>query len=321
MTVSHGRRRISLGLFAGGLLAACSPLPSANDGGPDGGSTPGDPNVQVGAFTVRVPGAGATPATVTVAGKVYDAPTPALIIWELASESGGCKLLEPRVPFCSTSCGGSAVCVEDDTCQKYPVAKSVGTVTVSGVGGAEFSMSPVANTYQPPAGTTLSATAVTEGSTVRFTTAGGTYVPFTLEAKGIASLSLNAGSIPVAANQPVTLRWPAAQASADSRIAVKLDISHHGGTKGKIECTADDTGSLEIPAAMVTELLALGVAGFPTIIVTRQTIGSAVIAPGRVDLIIASEIEIAVTIAGLESCTSDAQCSGSKKCQADLTCQ
>lgn len=314
-----------LSALIGLVLVACSSTPSTDDAGVDGGTTPGDPNVQVGAFTVRVPGESAGTGNVSVVGKVYDGPTPQLLIWQASSESGTCKLLKPRVPFCAASCGGSAACVENDTCQNYPAAKSVGVVKVTGIrtnlGASEFSMSPVASGYQPPAGVSLPSDAVSEGNAIRISAAGDAYAPFTLEAKGIASLSLNNSSIPVAENQAVSLTWPAAQASTGSRVKVRLDISHHGGSKGKIECDAPDTGSFEIPAGMVTELLALGVAGFPTIIVTRQTVASATIVPGRVDLIIASEVERAVSIAGLESCTSDADCTPPKKCQADLTCK
>lgn len=316
-------RQPSVLALAASVLIACSSDLSTNDAGVYEGTTPGDPNVRVGAFSVRVPGDSAD--NTSVLGKVYDGPTPQALIWETSSELGGCKLLTPRVPLCSASCGGSAACVENDTCQDYPVAKSVGVVTVTGIridsGGSEFSMSPIANNYQPPAVISLRSNAVREGDTIRFSAAGGAYPPFRLEAKGVASLSLSNTSIPVAENQAVSLTWPAALASTGSRIKVSLDISHHGGTKGKIECDAPDTGALEIPARMVTELLTLGVAGFPTIIVTRQTTGSATIVPGRVDLIIASEVERAVSIAGLESCTGDAECTPPKKCQADLTCK
>ncbi len=316
-------RHLTLSAVATTIFIACSSAQSSHDAGVDAGTISGDPNVQVGAFVVRVPSETGSP-NVAVVGKVYDGPTPQLLVWETSSESGACKLLKPRVPFCSTACGGSAACIENETCQNYPAAKSVGVVTVTGIetnSGAEFSMSPVANTYQPPADISLPSNAVSEGDTIRFSAAGGAYAPFTLEAKGIAPLSLTNPSIPVAENQAVSLSWPSAQASTGSRVKVKLDISHHGGSKGKIECDAPDTGALEIPAPLVTQLLALGVAGFPTIISTRQTVGSATIAAGRVDLIVSSEVERAVSIAGLESCSSDAECTLPKKCQPDLTCQ
>jgi hypothetical protein len=88
-----------------------------------------------------------------------------------------------------------------------------------------------------------------------------------------------------------------------------------------ISCDTADSGSLEIGGALITELLGLGVAGFPTIIVTRQAVGSATIAEGRIDLLLASSLEYAVQIDGLTSCTDDVDCSDGQTCQSDLTCQ
>jgi hypothetical protein len=319
--------RAPFNVLAALAIAACSSSMPTENGTDAGGATsnPGTSptaGVQVGAFTVRVPPSGAV-EPVSVVGKVFDGQTPQLIVWETASESGACKLLKPRVPFCATSCGGSAACVENNTCRNYPTAQSVGVVTATGIrtstGASEFSMSPVANTYQPSV--SLPADAVREGDTIRFSAAGGAYSPFALQAKGVSPLSLENTTIPLLENQVVRLAWPAAPASVGSSIKVTLDISHHAGTKGKIECDAADVGVLEIPSGLVSQLLALGVAGFPTIIVSRQTVGSATIAPGRVDLTISSELERSVTIPGLESCTADAQCTPPKRCQTDLTCK
>ncbi len=88
-----------------------------------------------------------------------------------------------------------------------------------------------------------------------------------------------------------------------------------------IECETADSGSLELDGALITELLDLGVAGFPTIIVTRESTGSVVTALGRIDLVLAAKIERAVTIAGLVSCTEDADCPDGQTCQPNLTCQ
>ncbi|MCC6551463.1 MAG: hypothetical protein IT372_00390 [Polyangiaceae bacterium] len=270
-------------------------------------------------------GAPATPAHTSVLGKVFDGPTPSQIVWEKAAEEGACVLLTPRVPFCNTPCGGSAACVEDDTCQDYPLAHSAGKVTVTGVHTASgedgFSMEPVANNYQTPAGVTLAYPGFAEGEDIAFEAAGDHFSAFSLTAKGVSPLELLTDPIPVAADQPVQLAWTPPGQAGISRIHVKLDISHHGGTKGMIQCDADDAGSLEIPAALVTQLTNLGVAGFPSIIIARRAVGSTTISPGRVDLVIASDVERQVEIAGLESCTTDADCAAPETCQDDLTCK
>lgn len=305
---------------------------AASGGGSTGtGGSSGDPTRLVGAFQVRslpaTPTEGAPEATGTtsVIGKIYDGPTPSAIVWTVQAEDGGCQLLTPRVPFCSEPCGGSAVCVEDDTCQPYPTAHSVGDVTVTGLklesGEASFVMKPIANNYQPPAGVRLSYPPADEGQVVRFEASGDHFSAFTLEARGVSPLELLNDTIRIERNQAVQLEWTPAGQAGISTVHVMLDISHHGGTKGKIECTAEDTGSLELAAPLVTQLLDLGVAGFPSIVVTRKSVGSATIEPGRVELVISSQVERPVEVEGLTSCRDDVDCPDGQRCQSDLSCK
>jgi hypothetical protein len=201
---------------------------------------------------------------------------------------------------------------------------SAGDVTVTGVattgGETSFAMTPIANNYQPPAGTTLAYPAFAEGDPITLEAAGDEIAGFELASTGVAQLELDADEIALDPAADVQLGWTAAGAGADSTISVKLDISHHAGTKGMIECDGEDTGSLAIPAALVSELLDLGVAGYPTIIVTRASTGSATTAAGRVDLVVSSQVERPVTIEGLVSCTEDAECPDGQTCGADLKC-
>jgi hypothetical protein len=334
-------------LGASGLAGACSSsatTPAGTADGGDGGTastdggeagstgnfdgSKGDPNVLAGSFQARLIapiGSPATPGQTSLIGKVYDGALPENIIWEQQQKDGDCRVVTPRVPFCKTPCGGSAVCVENDTCKPYPSAHSAGAVAVTGVkvqgGAASFSMSPVVNGYQPPAGTTLAYPGWAEGDEIKIQAAGEYYAPFTITTKGIAQLVLTSPSYALAKDQPFKLTWtPPAKAGA-STVQVKLDISHHGGTKGKIECDTADSGSLDISGPLITKLLALGVAGFPTIIVVRRAVGSAVIAPGRVDLVASSDIEHEVIVPGVTSCTDTTQCPPGQTCQPDLTCK
>ena len=68
---------------------------------------------------------------------------------------------------------------------------------------------------------------------------------------------------------PLEAHVDAADAGRHLHIHVKLDISHHGGSKGKSSATRRH-GSLEITASFVAKLLALGVAGYPTVSLTRR---------------------------------------------------
>ena len=325
----------------GQLTLACSGNDSTSGaaggagGSPDGGApdaSPGDPNVLAGTFQVRLvapipamDGQPETPGYAAVLGKVYDGPTPGQIVWEKGTKAGDCQLLTPRVPFCSTPCGGSAVCVEDETCQPYPTAHTVGTVTAKGLktesGATEISMEPVANNYQTPAGVKLLYPPFAEGDDVIFSAAGGDYGAFSVQSKGISPLELTNASITIEPDKPITLTFNPPSIPGQTTIRAKLDISHHGGTKGVIECEAPDTGSLELSAGILKELVDLGVAGFPTIAITRLAVGSTTISPGRVDLVIASDVERSVQIPGLTSCTEDAQCPNGQTCQSDLTCK
>jgi hypothetical protein len=331
-------RCLGLLLLAGASLLACSSSETssgATTGSPDGGSpdaSPGDPSILAGTFQVRliapVPamnGNPETPGYTAVLGRVYDGPTPSTIVWEEGTKDGACQLLTPRVPFCSTPCGGSAACVEDEVCVPYPTAHGVGKVTAKGLktdgGGAEFSMDPIGESYQAPAGVKLLYPPFAEGEDVIFSASGDYYGAFTVQSRGISPLALTNASIALEDGKPITLTWtPPGQADLTS-IHVKLDISHHGGTKGVIECEGGDTGSLELSAAILKELASLGVAGFPTIVVARRAVGSTTISPGRVELVVASDVERAVQIPGLTSCTEDSQCPNGQTCQQDLTCK
>ncbi len=190
-----GTAVICLGLTGCGSPADPDPGTDASvaNGAPDAGGC----NALIGRFQSRLVAPTASSAGYTaVVGKVYDGETPSLLVWEPKLTSGGCTVLTPRVPFCSTPCG-SAACVEDDTCQAYPTARSVGTVTVKGLktstGATSFSMDPLANNYQPSED--LPYPAFAEGETVTFSAAGSWSPAFTLTATGIAPLELKTSTI------------------------------------------------------------------------------------------------------------------------------
>ena len=216
------------------------------------------------------------------------------------------------------------MCVADETCQRQNAITDVGTVTVAGVktpgGAAPFDLVDVNGRYAavpaplfPP---------FSEGDDVSIAGSGGAYPAFTLHARGIAPLVLAPdGELTAERDKALNVAWTPRGASSDARIHVKLDVSHHGaGSKGEILCDADDNGSVTISAALMTQLLELGVAGYPTIVVTRYAPATGV-GPGRIDLQMIHEVERSVTVPGLESCNDSRQCSAGKSCQTDLTCK
>ena len=316
-------------LTAAFMFSACS----AADGGDeadDSAASSSDPTLSgevVGSFTVKlVAAAGAgTQGHTQIVGKVYDGVSPESIVWEEAISEAGCRLLTPRVPFCEEPCGGSAVCAEDNQCVKYPTAHAVGVVKVKGVrtdsGATEFTMKPIVNGYQPPEEIKLPFPAFAEGDTIQVEGVDADQSSFKIEAKGIAPLELTASERSLERDKPLVIEWVAKGALSSARMLLRLDISHHGGSKGKIECDVDDNGKLQLPAGMIAMLLDLGVAGFPTVIMTRESLGKVELSYGVVALRIDSSVEAEVVIPGLISCTKNEDCPSGATCQSDLQCK
>ena len=280
----------------------------------------------VGTFQVQVLADEADLATgmTKIVGQVTDAPVPPNVVWTVTKEEGGCRLETPSVPFCDPGCGAD-VCGADNKCRPYPMGHSVGAVTLQGVklmaGGSEIALKEIAKAYQPPAGTMIAYPPFSSSDDVSVHAAGGDYAPFDLTAKGVDPLAFTSTDFELDTGKPLVLKWAGAEDPKSSQMYVKLDISHHGGAKGLIECDVDDTGSLTISAALITDLMGLGVAGFPSVVAMRQSIDTAPIAPGLVKLEVSARTEHFVTVKGVSSCTADEDCPDGGKCQMDFTCK
>lgn len=290
-----------------------------------GGKAPAGSGSSFGSFQVSlVEPTGITQGFTSVLGQLYSGPTPSSLIWEAGAKSGSCQVFTPRVPFCEQPCGSGAICVADGKCQDFPKAIGAGKVTVTGVktqsGAMSFSMDPILNTYQPAGGTLLAFPPFAEGDAVTFSATGDTSVAaFSVSAHGISPLAALADSFALADGKPIELEWTPAKDPAASFVSVLVDLSHHGGTKGKIECEGADDGKLEIAAVLVDQLKALGVSGFPKIEISRKAIASN--AEANVELVLESAVTKPLGIPGLVSCTEDAGCPTGQTCQQDLKCK
>lgn len=319
-----GSRRSLVGCLAAGLVACGATDHGASGvdvGGPD--SAAGDPSTMTGVFQVRlVAAASGRSGYTSVVGRIYDGPVPSLFGWLPGAKEGDCQLFTPKVPFCAPSCSGSAACVGDGVCQAYPTSRSVGIVRVKGIatatGASEFSMEPEANSYQPAESLPLQS--FQEGDLIRFEAQGDYFPGFAVEARGIGALHVTNESLSLAEDQELILTWDKPRLPENAKIRVKLDLSHHGGTKGKIDCETNDTGSLRVAASLLTQLLRLGVAGFPSMTITRSSSGTAASADNVV-LEVSSEVERQVQVAGVVSCNDDADCPDGGICQKDRTCK
>ena len=247
----------------------------------------------------------------TAIGRFFDDAQPKILALESRNEQNGCTLFVPRSPFCSEPCT-PAVCSANDVCTKYPEARAVGTLTLKGIGSPlELTPSSSMIVYQSPS---LPFPPCEPGAPV---TASATNV--SLSAECIAPLELEGPDpISIVENAPLRLSWVPAADAARSRIQVKLDVSHHGGSKGEIDCDVPDTGELEIPASLVTALLGLGLAGFPTININRVSVGLDA-ANSNLSLVLASDVTRAVDT-GVVSCLDNQACSGTQTCQKSGIC-
>jgi hypothetical protein len=188
-------------------------------------------------------------------------------------------------------------------------------------GATEFTMDPVGSSkaYGPSGSVSISYPPTDPGAAVHLSAAGGDYAAFEIETRGIAPLEGFAGdALPLERDKPLELKWTA---SPDAQIEAVLEIAHHGGAKGKVICEAEDTGSLTIPATLVTQLIGLGVAGFPDVTLTRKSAGSTRIAPGRVEFVLFASSNRPIAIAGLTSCMSDTECPSGQICDQDKSCK
>lgn len=302
---------------AAGSSAGAAGAGGSSGSGGSGGSGNAGAGALVGGITVRLVAANAATgaaAYTSLLGKFQDGPQPPPTPLELSREEGDCRLLVPSLPSCIPGCPSSALCTADDECTPFPSAVSVGTIDVEGLGDAPFSMEPktAAFAYQPPA--TLPNPPCEEGAAV-----SATAESMTLQSTCIAQLELTLDETPeVRAGEGLLVSWVAAGISGISRVHLVLDVAHHGGKKGEIVCDVADTGSFEIPESLVTELVGLGLAGFPTIVVTRMAGPPGAVEPD-VALTIASPIERLVST-GVTSCTDDTECPDGTTCRVDLTC-
>jgi Cys-rich repeat protein len=259
-------------------------------------------------------------ARTSIIGKVNDGPTPSPEVWTVENEANGCKLYLPKRVLCQPACGSAAACVGDGMCMPYPMATSVGTATLTGVGATPIAMDPIANNYQPKSSSSVPYPPCSEGDTLMLAAAGGGHAGFEISAKCIAPLTF-AGPYTLQKDQALKLTWSAPGRADLATIGVKLDISHHGGSTGKVECEVADTGSLEVPAAFITRLLELGAAGFPTVSVTRKVVGAGSGKAKNVALTVAASVEQPVMIPGLVSCSEDTDCPSGQTCQTNRSCK
>jgi hypothetical protein len=284
----------------------------------------------VGTFTIQLQSqTERAAANARFSGHASDLPDLDLTVWQLADEddASGCQLLTPHTPACTTPCDADSACVQDDTCAPYGTRHDLGQITISGISTADGQSQFVATASKPTwdyhkeASVTLAYPPAPPGNEVRLVSEGGDYSPLDISFKAIAPLELTSEEpLTLSGDVPLEVTWTA-DAKSDARIQVKVDISHHGGAKGKIVCDVPDTGTLSIAAKLTKGLIDLGVAGYPTIELTRVARGVGNIEPGRIEFQMISMEDLSLSIPGLTSCQADTDCPEGQVCLTTHACQ
>lgn len=283
------------------------------DGDADAGYTC-SPDTRVGGFRVNLAG-----SYTAVSGSVSNGVIPGNVPVEAQTE-GACTLLTPRTLACDPPCTTTEVtCNIDGTCIPTPLQYSVGTVTITGMNTA-VSMEPNAINFSYNENIRDPYPAFDEGAELVLSAAGGDTSPFSLNAKGVAVMETAMTSVVVDRDTPVALNWTPGN-TPDAHVHIRLNVTAHGTHTGAVECVVPDTGSYEIPAGIVTELINLGLAGWPLLEIARRSTGTAAVEGGCVELRVFSQASIPVEIPGITSCSDDEDCPDGQTChEDDLLC-
>jgi hypothetical protein len=340
-------RRLAFGLLAC-LACSSSSDPAASGGGGGsgagaggaggsggGGSTgtlaykPCDPNNRAGLFSVSLVQSDDTPSFTAFQGGVKNGIDPTRA-WDESAKEGDCRVLKGRMLVCSTPCAVGKVCAGSNMCVDEPTTQDTGTVTVTGLGATQTVSFIAGQGYYAtlPAGTAFPPFA--PDAQVLLKSTGGKYPALSLAGRGVEPLEFAGTGLLIARGKPLAVSWTAPKKAGSSRIHVSMDIAHHGGIASRLECDVADTGSTTVPATLINKLLDQGMAGFPSINLTRQTLDSTMLAPGCVEFAVASARERSLDVEGVISCTGNPPCPDGEKCtfcpmgqtcQTNLSCK
>jgi hypothetical protein len=320
------------GTGAGGSGGSGGATSAAGAGGGAALAGPCDLAVRVGGFAIQL-----NEAHTSISGGVRDAVRGPDVWQQEGAAEGGCRLMVGPsftcTPTCAQYCNGPNQCVAE------PRFQSAGDVTVSGVGSSPIVAQPLGNQYAPVLPSGLAFPPFAPGAAVSLAAAGATIPGFSLAGQGIEPLTFAGTGLKVQGGKAFSFSWTAPAQAGAATIFARLEIGHHGGVAARVECVLPDTGSGQIPAALVSALVAKGIHGFPAFSLTRETVDSTTIATGCVDLTVASPVErtvVACTSSDDATCivscncggvqtacagdSTDVPCPSSKTCRMDYTC-
>ena len=212
-----------------------------------------------------------------------------------AKSEGACTLMTyEKTIACTRHCPDSPYCYADGSCIRRNSPHNVGIVELDGLANPVALSFPSDGSWAYDLGAgMLPSPPAAPGALITLHATGGEYTPFTLYGRGIAPLLPPADGfhgLPM----PLSLTWDAAGQPSPARVRVALDLGRNDDLElttvsdGYVVCDFPDTGSAEVPAALLDELIAMGIGTAPQISVHRHTIDSTAIAAGCVDFTVES---------------------------------
>jgi hypothetical protein len=293
------------GTSTGGTSTGGTSTGGTSTGGTSTGGTSADANV--GTFWVTLnPAAEGASAYTSITGKIRSGATPTDIIETPLASGNGCTTFKfSRQPCVNVTCAASEVCAAPDDCRALPSLVAVGEVSLTGIGSGPLVLSEVNKNYQYAGD--IAYPGFEDGATISLTAAGDFYPAFNLSTSGVAPVVLDTDEYMLASGQPLLIEWDPGT-NLDAKVTVSLNISRHGGSAGYLQCDTDDSGSLTIPAEPISELIALGVGGFPQLLIMRSTRAETPVTNGKVALEVTAIAHPTLGIEGLCSCNDSSEC-------------
>ena len=255
-----------------------------------------------------------------LSGAILDAVNPEGLFEVVASE-GACDLLAPPDLFCS-ECPSGETCAGEEACIPKPTKQSAGTLTFSGL-LAELEAEPNGITGEYNSTLSDPYPAFEPGAALGLSASGDFFGAFTLAAWGIPPMVTSQSAVSVARETPVALGWDTANVDPDkSEVFINFSVNVHGATTGWIECSVPDTGSFSIPAELVTQLIDMGLSGFPRMDLVRRSIDSITLSTGDcVEFEVSSSARIELEVEGVSSCNETTPCPSGQTCTTELICE
>ena len=242
-------------------------------------------------------------------GEINEAVIPTAIVEESIA-AGGCRLLTRENPFCDPPCAAGEACTNAGTCIPYPARLDTGTVTLAGL-EVGVVMEPRADKRYFE--TVLPHPVFSPDTAVSLSSSGGEVGPLELSGRGFTPLELTVDTWVANAGEALIVTWEP-EDGGEASFYLTINVDQHGISPATLECEGPDSGSFEVPPAIIDALLGAGVSGFPTGHAYRRTVDSAQADTGCVEFQVRSHRNATIEVTGHTPCTADPDCPAGQSC-------